>query len=144
MYRYLDFARSIWSAAGVALAAACLLALTAGCGSAEGSRAVAGKVTFQATPVTAGKITFEDPANGFASSADLDSSGAYQVSLPDGNYNVSIQPPTVQMDAGAESPPDEGYQNVDNIPQRFRRAETSGLSAEVAQDHIEHSFELSP
>lgn len=116
---------------------------TVGCGGSKfESHEVKGRVTFQGAPVTEGQVTFEDPATGFANSAGLDAMGAYTVALADGSYRVSIQPPVIQIGGGPDTPPDEGYKDVDNIPERYRRAETSGLSAQIASGQLEHNFDL--
>lgn len=118
---------------------------TVGCGGkGVESYEVKGRVTFQGAPVTEGQITFEDPATGFANSAGLDPMGAYTVALADGSYQVSVQPPTIQIGGGPDTPPDEGYKEVDNIPEKYHRAETSGLSAQIASGQLEHNFDLTP
>jgi hypothetical protein len=131
------------SRTGILAAAAVALLATVGCGGNKfESYEVKGRVTFQGAPVTEGQITFEDPATGFANSAGLDAMGAYTVALADGSYQVSIQPPTIQIGGGPDTPPDEGFKDVDNIPERYHRAETSGLSAQIASGQLEHNFDL--
>jgi hypothetical protein len=122
-----------------------ILPAVVGCGGSKFvSHEVKGRVTFEGAPVTEGQVTFEDPTTGFANSAGLDAMGAYTVALADGNYQVSIQPPTIQIGGGPDTPPDEGYKDVDNIPEKYRRADTSGLTAQIAPGQLEHNFDLAP
>jgi len=115
-----------------------------GCGAGgEGRRTVTGKVTYQGTPVGEGTITFEDQAAGFANQATLGSDGAYSLEVPDGTFAVSIQPPMVEISSGPESPPDEVTKDMQEIPKRYRQAETSGLSATVAKGQTTHDFDMS-
>jgi hypothetical protein len=133
------------SQTGILVAITVGLFMAAGCGSAGPvSHEVKGQVTFQGQPVTEGRITFEDAASGFANSASLDATGAFTLALQDGNYQVSIEPPLVQIGGTPDTPPDEGYKEVDNIPEQYRRADTSGLTAQVGPGKTEHRFDMTP
>jgi len=118
---------------------------TTGCGKQGPKRlTVTGKVTFQGAPVTEGQITFEDAASGVAGSTALGTDGSYTLQLPEGNYKVSVEPPVVEVGGTADTPGDEEYKQVDNIPERYWSTATSPLQATVSADATEHNFTLEP
>lgn len=103
---------------------------------------ISGKVTYQSKPVEEGTITFEDPATGQVNSGTLGSGGAYSTELPPGSFKVSVTPPLVETKGTGDSPPDMVEKNVANIPKKYRRQETSGLTADVAKDKRTFDFDL--
>jgi hypothetical protein len=105
---------------------------------------ISGKVTHQTQPVEEGTITFEDPTTGQVNSGDLGAGGAYATELPLGSFKVSVQPPQVQTKGTPDSPPDMVEKDVKNIPKKYRRQETSGLTADVAKDKRTFDFDLKP
>lgn len=132
-----------------------VLAWLAGCGgasSAPGTVPVEGKITYQGEPVSKGTITFEpvEVAEGFPSrpaSGNIQSDGTYAMStfehrdgVVPGTYKVRI----VSM----ESTPtfeDPDLPEVWNIPEKYGKTETSGLTVNVPVDAsgtIEQDFEL--
>jgi hypothetical protein len=124
---------------------AVILAAT-GCGGGSGPRmnTVEGTVTFQGSPVEEGSITFEDSAAGTAGGTELGPGGTYQLSLPDGNYAVLIQPPMIVTPDTADSPGGEEMKEVDNIPSKYWRSTSSGLSVQVSRNETTHDFDLQP
>ena len=120
--------------------------VSAGCGGDEKlvRHTVSGKVSYQGAPVEEGVITFEDPATGFADSADLGSGGDYSIELPDGSYQVSIAPPMVEVGGGVDTPADTDYKKVDNIPKKYWVSTSSRLSAQVSKSQKEHDFDMQP
>ena len=113
------------------------LALTlAGCGPSASVGQISGKVTCDGQPVGEGLVSFHNPDTGAAAQAELESDGTFQVSnteggLPPGDYRVTIMPPTVQLPDTAETEGGLGFKDVVNIPQKYRSAKTSSLTAAV-------------
>lgn len=117
----------------------------AGCGGSTerpAMLAVAGKVTFEGAAVGEGKVAFFDPSTGLGGEGALGSDGSYKLEAPAGTYKVSITPPMQVVDAGPNSPPSEEYKKVDNIPDRYRSPDSSGLSATISSDKLTHDFTL--
>ena len=96
---------------------------------------VAGKVTFQGKPVTAGMIRFSNTQAPVDMLARLGPDGYYEVirghgpGLPEGTYQVAIVPPRPDRPLGpmAPSKPVE----FPNIPEKYRQPSTSGLTLTV-------------
>lgn len=116
-----------------------------GCGRSQPAQyAVDGHVSFQGSPVEEGQVTFENPASGFANSVAIGPGGVYATNLSDGSYRVSIEPPRVQIDAGPNSPPSEGYKNVKNIPAKYRNSNSSKLTVQVSGGKVTQDFQMTP
>ena len=122
----------------------CCVVTVAGCGKADKfpRYKISGKITFQSKPVEEGTITFEDPTTGQVNSGALGSGGAYSTELPAGSFKVSVTPPLVETKGTGDSPPDMVEKNVANIPKKYRRQESSGLTADVAKDKRAFDFDL--
>lgn len=115
---------------------ALLLLFSAGCERSEPLGKVFGKVTLQGRPVTQGLVIFSNPEKGVYMTADLGPDGSYELQtargfgLPLGAYKIAVNPPLPKMITGekrseiAQSPDQE-------IPARYRKPETSGLTIEV-------------
>jgi hypothetical protein len=124
-----------------------LAGLATGCsggGKAVTLAPVSGTVTLAGRPLTAGHVTFES-AEGFAGSAPLDASGAFQMrcqhgdGMPVGQYRVSISPPSRDpLDPTAPKQPPA------TIPFKYHIATTSGLEAEVRPGGGPYQFDLIP
>lgn len=127
------------------VAAAVVLTAT-GCGGGSGPRmnTVQGTVTFQGSPVEEGSITFEDSSAGTAGGTELGPGGTYRLSLPDGTYAVWIQPPMIVTPDTADSPGGEEMKEVNNIPPKYWRSTSSGLSVQVSRNETTHDFDLQP
>ncbi|RMF99739.1 MAG: carboxypeptidase regulatory-like domain-containing protein, partial [Planctomycetota bacterium] len=110
----------------------------------EKTYTVSGAVTFQGTPVTEGQISFENPQTGFVQSATLGEEGKYSLQLPAGDYKVSILPPLIEVGGGPDSPAGEEYKQVDNIPDKYRSSESSGLTANINGDKADLNFDMTP
>jgi len=107
-----------------------------GCGPSVSVGQVGGKVTCDGQPVAEGVVTFHNPDTGDAAQAELKPDGTFQVSnaeggLPPGDYRVTIMPPTVQLPDTAETEGGLGFKEVTNIPEKYRSAKTSELTATV-------------
>jgi len=126
---------------GVAFA---LCVLVAGCGSGDklARYKIEGQVAFRSQPVEEGTITFENPETGQVDSAELGKGGGYSVTLPAGQYKVSVSPPLVETKGTGDSPPDLVPKKVANIPKKFWVQETSGLTAEVDKGKQKYDFDL--
>lgn len=119
----------------------------AGCGGGSATVpmvAVTGTVTFDGAPVEEGVVTFEDTATGYAATGDLAAGGAYTLQVPAGSYQVGIAPPTVEVAATADTPADEDYKKVDNIPEKYWYGYESGLTATVSNDAVTFDFDMQP
>jgi hypothetical protein len=122
-----------------------------GCGGPKRGT-VAGKVTFQGSPVSKGIVTLYNPATGDAAQGQLAAGGAYELKhaeggLLPGEYKVTVAPLMVVDVAsgreGMEVPrmvPDGG----EDIPDIYRSEATTPLSATVKPGGNQHSFELEP
>lgn len=91
-----------------------------------------GSVQFNGVTVSEGALVFEDPSTGSAERIELASNGTYSVLLSSGKYRVSVEPLLAEAKAKVEGPPDLQYKKVDNIPEKYRSASTSGLSHDVS------------
>ncbi len=117
-----------------------------GCGPADKfpRYQVSGKVTFNGQPVEEGTITFADATTGQVNEGPLGSGGTYSTELPPGSFKVSVAPPLVETKGTGDSPPDLTEKNVKNIPKKYRRQESSGLTADIAKDKRTFDFDLKP
>ncbi len=103
-----------------------------------------GKVTFEGAPVTEGSVQFEDSSTGISSSAELGAEGAYTLETATGDYKVTVTPPWIEIDLGPDSPPEEDYKEVDNIPQKYRQTNSTDLTAKVTEAGQTIDFDLKP
>ena len=93
-------------------------------------------------------MSFFDSKQGIAAQAPLGSGGTFEMrssagrGLPLGNYNVAIMPPTVQIPDTAETVGGEGFKQVDNIPQKYRSAASSGFNAQVSEGTNQFEFPM--
>jgi hypothetical protein len=132
--------------------AACLLC--AGCGpTAAPTGTVSGVITLQGKPLAAGTVSFRNDEKGLVASMQLDASGRYELrfaggkQIPIGMYAVTISPPEPHVLTAAElaSEKSAAVKNAappprQDIPQKYRFAETSGLSFTV--DAGANTFDL--
>jgi hypothetical protein len=128
------------------LIAALCCALLPACNSSSGPPRyqVSGKVTYSGQPVEEGTITFADATTGQVNEGLLSPGGSYFTELPAGSFKVSITPPLVETKGTGDSPPDQIEKNVTNIPKKYRRQESSGLTADIAKDKRTFDFDLKP
>jgi len=103
-----------------------------------------GTVTYEGAPVTEGSVQFEDTSTGISSSAELGAEGAFSIETATGDYKVTVTPPMVEIDQGPDSPPAEGYKEVDNIPEKYRQLNSTDLTAKVTEDGQTIDFDLKP
>ena len=107
-----------------------------GCQKGETLGAVSGDVTFQGKPVTQGVVMFRNAGQGIYVTAPLDEQGHYVVKqatgagLPPGEYQVSVNPPVVDVPMGG---PVQQIPSFSNIPLKYRDANTSGLTLTVSE-----------
>ena len=139
---------STWAGTLAALLAVLGLGLT-GCGPEEVLGRVEGKVTFQGEPVPEGIIVFDNDQTGVHITADLDADGEFIVDmakgwgLPPGDYKVSITPPLLNLPIGVMATPDK-IPKFPNIPEKYRRSETSGLTLSVTADGKRFDVDMTP
>ncbi len=126
---------------------AVILTFALGCGGADERpplKSVEGQVVFNNQPVTEGTVTFEDAQTGSAATAELDAEGRYELNVPDGTYQVTIAPPMVEVSSDPNSPPEQKFKDVANIPNKYRSAQSTDLSATVSEEKTSHDFNLAP
>lgn len=114
------------------------LLAAAGCSSPPPVGQVSGTVVRGGQPVTAGDVNLYMKEKGIGVMAPLDATGRFTIPTPldVGTYDVYITPP--------ESP-DAGVAAVKRgppIPQKYRQATTSGLTAEVKSGPNDLTIEL--
>ena len=119
----------------------------AGCGASASVGQVGGKVTCDGQPVGEGLVSFHNPDTGSAAQAELKPDGTFEVSnaeggLPPGEYRVTIMPPTVQLPDTAETEGGLGFKEVTDIPDTYRSAKTSGLTAVVVTGKNDFEFTM--
>jgi hypothetical protein len=142
------------------LMTAALGLLLAGCGGTKElpRGPVKGRVTMGNQPVAGATVTFESKGVGVAQTASTDDSGNYEfesynaTGLPAGSYKVTVssgrfmQPgeeiPRIDPTKKPAAPPKP---KTTTIPDKYAKAETSGLSAEVKAGQNEpFNFDLKP
>lgn len=112
------------------------LPIMCGCGGGNKTKKITGKiegtVTFNGQPVKVGSVSFAAKAGGDGAAAPLDASGKFKVAepLPIGTYVAVVLPGTITPDemADGKKPPPS-----DDIPERYRSAQTSELTFEVKE-----------
>jgi hypothetical protein len=114
------------------------------CNRSEPQGKVFGKITSAGQPLSGGRILFSNAAQGVHITAPVQPDGSYQlhtargVGLPLGEYKVSVSPPPVEPTMpGAPKPPPAPQVN---IPKKYTRPETSGLTLTVAEG--ENPFDI--
>jgi hypothetical protein len=143
-----------------------LLPVVAGCGPGQGQ--VSGRVLYNGAPLPGGRVTFRpaDPRQNSVS-AELDEQGNYEVVLPVGEVEVSVDnrelepsvplggplppglPPEVRKalsGAGPDKPgpksPVKSSRRYVQIPDRYSSIETSGLRFTVERGEQRHDIGL--
>ena len=119
----------------IAAIAVCIL----GCSGSKPQGSASGKVTFGGKPVTSGSVLFSDSTTGTGATAELDSSGGYQIdSIPTGSYQVAITLPP----APAPHEMQQAVISYINIPAMYQTPETSGLTATIKDGQNSLDFNL--
>jgi len=132
---------------GVAWAVVLLISgLLVGCTQSKGPKPleVSGTVTFQGSPVTEGKVTFEDPKTGFSGAADLTPESQFRLTVPVGQYKVTITPPMVEVGGTPDTPGEMTFKEVKNIPRKYWTANTTPLECSVTKAGETVTFDLVP
>lgn len=122
----------------------CLLAIgfLIGC-SESGPKmySVDGTVTLGKQPMNGGFVSFENPETGDASQGIIEEDGTYTLELPQGNYQVMIEPTEIEVKSkDGMSPPETKY--VQNVPERYMSVDTTELSADVGDGSTTFDFQL--
>ncbi len=103
---------------------------------------IAGTVSFQGTPIASGEITFEDPDSGFAAGGEIQD-GSYELLVPAGKFKVFISPGLVETDPGdGESPPQMEVADSAKVPEKYRRVDTTDLTAKVTASSTTFDFDM--
>lgn len=122
---------------------AIVAAAGAGCGGSDRSGIVTGCVTLDGRPLKHASLVFENAELAVARMAPIDESGRYTVrlsdgkGLPPGHYAVSVVPalpPSVVSQSPVTflgGPGEKSSPDSDSIPERYRSAATSGLTAQI-------------
>jgi hypothetical protein len=135
----------------VLIASAAFLAAVGavGCNGGDNRGEVSGRVTYKGRPVSEGTLIFSNPAMGVFITAPLSSDGSYRVEtakgfgLPPAAYQVAVVPPSFELPVGLtkETP---RIKPCRNIPERYRKSETSGLSVVVSPKGARFDVEMNP
>lgn len=119
-----------------------------GCGTSAERGRIAGKVTFQGQPLSEGLVSFACSENGIQMSATIKPDGRYEIittegaGLPQGTYRVVVGPPLV---APLMKPsPGLKAKEYSDIPEKYRRYETAGLTLTVKQGTNPFDIDLKP
>jgi hypothetical protein len=110
---------------------------------------VTGKVAFQGKPVSTGRICFTDMQNAISVGAILGNDGTYAVrmaegaGLPEGRYQVTVQPPVMDIPPGPNLKPIK-IPEYPNIPKKYRSPSTSGLTLTVKDDAGRYDVDMKP
>ena len=97
---------------------------------------IAGKVTFQGTPLSEGLVFFSNNDKGIHMSGEVKPDGSYEIitakgaGLPLGTYQVRVRPPLEPLPAGIGLVAPKSKEHP-NIPAKYREYETSGLTITV-------------
>lgn len=120
-----------------------------GCGSGQKLGRVHGKVTFQGKPVSEGIISFSNREKGVFLTAKLSADGSYELvtaqgrGLPLGTYQAAINPPLVDAPLGPALGPPK-VPAYPNIPEKYRKPETSGLTLTVKEGDNPFDVDMTP
>lgn len=120
-----------------------------GCRRADNRGEVTGRVTFKGQPVSEGMLIFSNPTTGVFITASLASDGSYRVGtakgfgLPPGTYRVAIVPASIELPVGLTKDPPP-IKECRQIPVRYRKAETSGLSVVVTPRGVRLDVDMKP
>ena len=151
--------RGFWAAACTRLIwGAALLAAGAGCGS--GTATVSGVVTFQGKPLPGGQVSLVPPKGPPALIGFIKEDGSYSiVNVPVGEVKIMVttQPPLPELpsfikvpgrtndpNSTAKSAPYKPLGEYVKIPDRYRLAETSGLTLKVKRGENRYDIPLEP
>ena len=127
---------------------ALVLLVPAGCERPEPLGKVFGKVTLHGAPLSEGLLIFSNRETGVYMTANLRPDGTYELQtakgfgLPLGSYHIAVSPPLPDLITGktpAETPPTPPVE----IPAKFRKPETSGLTIEVQMGDNPKNIDLS-
>lgn len=131
------------------LSVAAILAAMVGCGGPM-YVPVSGVVTLDGSPVANAGVMFVPIEEGPTAAATADSNGRFHLKTINrtgviaGRYRVLVSKQEVTPAAnpsGSLIPMDVSVKWI--VPEKFSKAETSGLTADVASDHAEFQFDLS-
>ena len=122
-----------------------------GCGGSKRDPvgAVSGAVTFQGQPVSEGMVSFHNPQKGVFLNFTLKPDGTYvartaqQEGLPVGAYKVAVLPPLADVPVGVPKEPLQ-VKEYPNIPPRYRKPDTSGLTLVVQQGENRFDIAMAP
>ncbi|MDB5336145.1 MAG: hypothetical protein JWN70_1764 [Planctomycetaceae bacterium] len=116
-----------------------------GCGGTEEKPRgkVAVTVTFDGTPVTEGQVNLQSTTTGEGGGGALNGSGVAEIpNVAEGSYIVTVTPPIVIVaptEPGKGPPPPKEFAN---IPEKFRKMDTSPLKADIVDTANDYSFDL--
>lgn len=120
-----------------------LVLVGSGCGKSDPRElvSISGKVTYEGAPVEEGTIMFINPTSQDTEQGILESGGEFSLEVVRGNYKVVIEPIMEEKQAGPEIAPEKVYKTVDNIPLKYRRPESTDLTANVDEEG-EFTFDM--
>jgi hypothetical protein len=145
-----------------------VLITLAGCGAGTTAKAkVKGRVKFFDKYLTAGTVSFLANAGGQTGSANIDFDGNYEMAdAPVGDVKITVKVPTLQSGPGggppkapagippmrepggdggmASTPPAIDPKKIVQIPVKYGKADTSGLTYTVQKGEQTYNITLSP
>lgn len=117
------------------LALLILIAVASGCSEpAAKTFKVTGIVRFAQKPIPDGSVTFEDSQTGFAETFPLLDKGQYEAIVPEGSFQVSVQPPMRTVKDMKFTEGGDEFMNVEYVPVKYWSAYESGLTVQVSGD----------
>jgi hypothetical protein len=126
----------------------CIALAAVGCRRGPVLGKVHGRVAFSGKPIQSGIVGFSNPQTGVNMTANVDDQGRYEVSmakgygLPLGMYRVAVYPFVADLPIGSTERPKP--REFPDIPERYRRPETSRLSIEVHPGDNPFDIEMEP
>jgi len=124
--------------------------VVSGCGPGRERGTLSGTVKFQGKPVTEGMVILSDPDHGDFKTYPIRPDGTFEAKAEDGKgiwagqYRVAVAPKLAEPEMGASKGPPK-IPIPSNIPPRYWKPETSGISVEVKEGENEPlAIELKP
>jgi len=127
-----------------------LLLTASSCQPPAPSSIVTGKVFYHGEPLSRGQVYFNINDGGSVGTSPIGADGSYQIAnLGAGEARIAVvvpppatAPPGNPMQQGADSSPASRKKQAEEIPRKYAKPETSGLSFNVSTGTQTHDIEL--